>query len=260
MSRQLTDFNDTAKSLARNPLGIIALFIVLVYGLAALVTLTGGSFTPFERVPLVYFLVFFPVLVLVIFAWLVSGHSAKLFAPGDFKNEENYVLTQLAAVASLTAAATKNSKPVSEFDLRSIVQVVHEIGPAAVSTGERRGTRILWVDDHPENNVYEREAFEAIGMSIYSALTTSEALQALNSNRFAAVISDMGRAEGPREGFVLLDRLRETGDKIPYFIYSATRTPELVRDTMALGGQGCTTNAQELFEMVSKSVIERLAR
>ncbi|WP_022962478.1 hypothetical protein [Halopseudomonas pelagia] len=82
---------DAAKGLARNPLGIIALFIVLVYGFASLVTAFAGSFTPEERLPLIYFLVLFPIVVLAVFAWLVSAHSGKLFAPADFKNEENFV-------------------------------------------------------------------------------------------------------------------------------------------------------------------------
>ena len=48
---------DAAKGLARNPPGIIALFIVLVYGFASLVTAFAGSFTHEERLPLIYFLV-----------------------------------------------------------------------------------------------------------------------------------------------------------------------------------------------------------
>jgi len=53
-------------------------------------------------------MVLFPVLA--VFAWLVSGHSGKLFAPSDFKNEENYVKMQLSAVASLATAAAKNQQ------------------------------------------------------------------------------------------------------------------------------------------------------
>jgi cytochrome c oxidase subunit IV len=89
MSEQIRNFGDTAKSLARNPLGIIALFIVLVYGFASLVTAFTGSFTASERLPLIYFLVVFPVLVLGVFAWLVSKHYNRLFGPSDFKNEDN---------------------------------------------------------------------------------------------------------------------------------------------------------------------------
>ncbi len=70
MGNDLKAFGETAKSLARNPLGIIALFIVMVYGLASLVRAFARSFTPGERVPLTYFLITFPVLVLGVFAWL----------------------------------------------------------------------------------------------------------------------------------------------------------------------------------------------
>ena len=57
MENQMRAFADTAQSLARNPLGIIALFIVLVYGFAALVTAFAGTLTPAERLPLIYFLI-----------------------------------------------------------------------------------------------------------------------------------------------------------------------------------------------------------
>ena len=51
MRDQFRNIGDTAKGLARNPLGIIALFIVLVYGFASLVTAFAGSFTSAERLP-----------------------------------------------------------------------------------------------------------------------------------------------------------------------------------------------------------------
>ena len=99
---QTKNFGETAKSLARNPLGIIALFIVMVYGFASLVTAFAGSFTAGERLPLIYFLICFPVLVLCVFAWLVSKHSGKLFAPSEFKNEDNYLRS--AGMSSIAAS------------------------------------------------------------------------------------------------------------------------------------------------------------
>ena len=99
MSDRTQSFGETAKGLARTPLGIIALFIVLVYGFASLVTAFAPKFaSPAERLPLIYFLIVFPVLVLAVFSWLVSKHSGKLFAPSDFKDEENYVKMQMAVV------------------------------------------------------------------------------------------------------------------------------------------------------------------
>jgi CheY-like chemotaxis protein len=252
MSDEVKAFGATAKSLARNPLGIIALFIVLVYGFASLVTAFAGSFTAAERLPLIYFLIGFPVLVLGVFSWLVSRHSGKLFAPSDFRDEENYVKMQMAVVASLTAATAKGDTPASEAQLHKIVEVVRAAGPAALPSGDGWRNNILWVDDRPENNTYERQAFEGMGLRFTLALSTDEAFERLAQAKFAAVISDMGRKEGPREGYVLLDRLRKEGDRTPLFFYAASNAPEHKKDTREHGGQGCTNNAQELFEMVSQ--------
>jgi CheY-like chemotaxis protein len=246
---------DAAKGLARNPLGIIALFIVLVYGFASLVTAFAGSFTPEERLPLIYFLVLFPVVVLVVFAWLVSTHSGKLFAPADFKNEENYVKMQLSAVASLATAAAKNPSLGGESDIARIVEVVQEAAPQKSAPTDGWRNHVLWVDDRPENNVYERQAFEAVGLKFSLALSTDDALAAMERQKFAAVISDMGRKEGPREGYVLLDAMRAEGNQTPLFFYASSNAPEHKRETREHGGQGCTNNAQELFHLVTKAII-----
>lgn len=257
MSDQTKGFGETATSLARNPLGIIALFIVLVYGFASLVTAFAGSFSAAERLPLVYFLIVFPVLVLGVFAWLVSKHSGKLFAPSDFKDEDNYVKMQMNVVASLTAATAKSDTPASEAELHKIVEVVRAVGPAQIGSGDVWRNKVLWVDDRPENNTHERQAFEAIGLSFTLALSTKDAFERLSQAKYAAIISDMGRREGPREGYVLLDRLRKEGDHTPLFFYAASNAPEHKRETIEHGGQGCTNNAQELFGMVTRAVLDR---
>jgi CheY-like chemotaxis protein len=258
MNNQFKNFGGTAKSLARNPLSIIALFIVLVYGFASLVTAFAGSFTASERLPLIYFLILFPVLVLGVFAWLVSRYSGKLFAPSDFKDEDNFVKMQMGVVASLTAATAKGETPASEAELHKIVEVVRAAGPAHVGTADSWRNHILWVDDRPENNTYERQAFEGMGLRFTLVLSTDEAFERLSQAKYAAIISDMGRREGPREGYVLLDRLRKEGDRTPLFFYAASNAPEHKRETREHGGQGCTNNAQELFEMVTRAVIGRL--
>lgn len=66
----------------------------------------------------------------------------------------------------------------------------------------------------------------------------------------------MGRKEGPREGYVLLDKLRENGDGTPLFFYAASNAPEHLKETIEHGGQGCTNNPSELFEMVTRKVID----
>jgi CheY-like chemotaxis protein len=241
-------FGATAKSLSRNPLGIIALFIVLVYGFACLVTAFSGSFTPGQKIPLIYFLVIFPVLVLGIFTWLVIQHSGKLFAPGDYKDEANYV-----AIASLAVASSRGGSSTLEPQIRKIVEAVQDVRPAETSSDWNH--RLLWVDDRPENNVYERQAFEAVGIVCSLALSTAEALDLLSKKRYAAIISDMGRREGTQEGYVLLDAIRQKGDKTPFFIYAGSNEPAHKRQTVEHGGQGCTNSPQDLFQMVTRAVL-----
>lgn len=78
-----------ARGLARNPLGVIALFLFLIYGLATL-AFSVNTLTPQERWPLVWFLVLFPLIVLATFAWLVSSHHEKLYAPSDYRDDEGF--------------------------------------------------------------------------------------------------------------------------------------------------------------------------
>ena len=94
MPTGLKEFGNIAKKLSVNPLGIIALFIVLVYGIAALVLgLSSSSFEPGERLPLIWFLVGFPPIVLFTFAWLVAKHHAKLYAPKDYPDPTQFLQT-----------------------------------------------------------------------------------------------------------------------------------------------------------------------
>lgn len=127
MSDSFKTFTEASRALARNPLGIIALFIVLVYGFACLLTGFSSSFAAGERTPLIYFLVSFPVLVLLVFAWLVSSHSNKLFAPSDFKDESNYVqLAQLRnAVQEANVTVEHLRRLIRPIVLFSIAQMTY---------------------------------------------------------------------------------------------------------------------------------------
>jgi len=256
MALETKDFSQSAQGFTKSPLGIIALFIVLVYGFATLAVTFGDNLKDYLA-PLIYFLVGFPVIVFLGFLWLVSTHSDKIYGPSDFKNEDNFMKMKMSVVASLAAATAKpkqsedGENQVSVQQLNSIVEFVSKTSPKEQSNiNEIWKNRILWVDDRPENNVYERKAFEAQGFSVSIALSTNEALEILDNSKFAAVISDMGRKEGPQEGYVLLEKIRKSGEKIPFFIYAGSNAP--VHKNMALerGAQGSTNNAQELFELV----------
>jgi CheY-like chemotaxis protein len=255
MNDPVKAFGDTAVRLSRNPLGIIALFIVLVYGFASYVT-NSTNMTPAERMPLIYFLVFFPVIVLGVFAWLVSQHWRKLYGPGDYKDEHNYV-TVVASLAAATVKRPDGGTTQENVDVRAIAQTVQNFAPTNSAKATAHRAHILWVDDNPDNNIYERQAFEAVGVTFELARSTKQALKLLKENSFTAIISDMGREEGPREGYVLLDALRGTGDLTPFFIYAGSNSPAHKCEAAKHGGQGTTNRAQELFEMVMGTLISK---
>jgi len=248
----------SAKDLSRNPLGIIALFIVLIYALASIIVANSGWMQPHERIPLIYFMVIFPVLVLFVFAWLVSKHARSLYAPYDYKDEKNFVTIQQEVTSSLLKASTRHflDKQGAESQLsgnNGIESLDSFISKQTMSYSTKR--RILWVDDIPENNTYERKAFEALGISISIATSTNEAMAFIENNDYSAIISDMGRKEGQREGYVLLDKIRSNGLKTPFFIYAGSNLPEHKKEAEMRGAQGSTNIPSELFKMVVSSLI-----
>jgi hypothetical protein len=88
----MDNFGNTAGKLSRTPLGIIALFIVLVYGIAGLVLgVSGEQLQENHKTVLVWFLSIFPFSVLVAFTWLVSKHHTKLHSPSDFRNDDGFI-------------------------------------------------------------------------------------------------------------------------------------------------------------------------
>ena len=261
MNDLMQSFGKIAIILSRSPLGILALFIVLVWGLASLLIISGGGFTPTERLPFVYFLVFFPILLLGVFVWLVSKHGGKLVDPGQF--EDKIFFGEMSKRRDSTtsditsniqeAQTTKGKEPTLGTDLRKLVwdAYLSLLEPTAPWRNQ-----ILWVDDQPENNTYERQAFEAMGLRCTPVSTTDAAFEQLAHSRYAAIISDMDRSEDPRAGYKLLDGLRQEGDQTPLFFYTSSNAPEHTQETLEHGGQGSTNDPQELIEMVSRAVIE----
>jgi CheY-like chemotaxis protein len=168
----------------------------------------------------------------------------------------------IASAVSLAAAVSKDgTTPQSftsvEFAAKNVAGKVLAGFQAAESLGasdHARSSKILWVDDRPDNNVHERQTMEAMGFNFVLALSTKEALAILETETFAAIISDMGRKEGPREGYVLLEAVRAKDKRTPYLIYAGSRAPEHRREAALRGAQGTTNVAEELIEMVAHVV------
>jgi len=158
------------------------------------------------------------------------------------------------AAAALAAAAVSHPEAgaapeAMARDARAAAQVVTEMVTPRMIRRAGRAT-VLWVDDRPSNNVHERQALEALGVSFVLATSTNEALEELERQSFDSITSDMGRPPDPQAGYTLLDKLRASGDETPFIIYAGSRAPEHRAESRRRGALGCTNRADELFEMV----------
>ena len=86
---------NNTKGLTKNPLGIIALFVSLIYGFACLVLSTSISnmHNNTERLPLIWFIILFPLIILIAFIYLVVNHHEKLYSPSDFRGDDSFIFT-----------------------------------------------------------------------------------------------------------------------------------------------------------------------
>ncbi|WP_199320184.1 response regulator [Leptolyngbya sp. FACHB-261] len=134
--------------------------------------------------------------------------------------------------------------------------VAEAVTPRVIKQAGR--TTILWVDDNPNNNIYERQSMEALGISFVLATSTEEALDRLNRQQFDAIISDMRRPPDPQAGYMLLEKLRSTGDHTPFIIYAGSRDSEHVAESRRRGAIGCINNPSALFEMLLSSLGRRV--
>lgn len=110
--------------------------------------------------------------------------------------------------------------------------------------------RVLWVDDHPDNNIEEKRYLEAHKVAVYQVKTTEEALTLLSMYQYRAVISDMNRNGKLLDGFTLVRAMRKRGDRTPFYLYtyvpSAAQSARLAQE----GGQGVATKSKELYTLV----------
>jgi len=172
----------------------------------------------------------------------------------------------IAGAVSLAAASAKDKVVPTSFDeVGSAVQNAAAKVLAGFQASENAGgdrqndwrSDILWVDDRPQNNVYERRAMETMGLKFTLATSTEQALAILSTRRFAAIISDMGRKEGPREGYRLLETVRATDKTTPFFIYAGSNAPQHRREAALRGAQGSTNIAEELIDIITRSLPTR---
>jgi CheY-like chemotaxis protein len=165
---------------------------------------------------------------------------------------------QAEATAALTAAAAvqaggAKTPEAAATEAKAAANVVADFSAPRLLRKASRSV-VLWVDDRPENQTFERDALQALGIRVVQAQSTDAALQLLRSRKFDVIISDMSRPPDDRAGYTLLDSLRQRGDDTPFIIYAGSGAVEHRQEARARGAFGSTNRVTELYEYVLSAI------
>lgn len=167
---------------------------------------------------------------------------------------------QIEAAALLGAAsASKSGDPsmskalTDEGKASEIANIVSQsVNPNSLK--RMAEASVLWVDDNPSNNIYERKSLEALGINITTSKSTADALEKLQSFKYDLIISDMGRPPDNQAGYTLLAEKQKLGDRTPFIIYASSSLPEHKAESRRRGAVGNTNNPKELFQLVLSAI------
>ncbi len=124
---------------------------------------------------------------------------------------------------------------------------------------------VLWVDDHPDNNIAESAALAKLQIETTCARSTDEALAQLEravarGERFDLVISDWARpAEGRSAGLRMIQAMRARSHAQPVVFYHGMFEPmkraERAASARAAGAFGEAVMPTELIQLVMAALV-----
>ena len=213
-----------------------------------------------------------PAVVVIAIGVFHDSIRSKLESMSNVSVKGPGVEMVLEAGAMLGAASMqKNALP--ERDGKPTLQ---SFAPNRLATGRLRelvGAKVLWVDDHPENNELEQSAFEALGVQVSTATDSATARAQLRSKdgngrpKYNVVISDTSRDEDGCKDleqasqcaqcapFKLIDWIRtaNSGDP-PIIFYTTQKKADLCRkEVIGRGAFGITGEPSELLRLVAEA-------
>jgi CheY-like chemotaxis protein len=160
------------------------------------------------------------------------------------------------ATLALTAAGA--NRPEENFTAGIAADVIRISVPDEASLAKLAEARVLWVDDQPQNNRFERLVMQRLGLTVDLSTSTDDALTRLQLDSYDLVISDMSRPPDLCAGFSLLDSIRDRNDRTPFLIYSSSRSPEQSAEAIEHGAIGYTNRPTELTILVTGSILGTL--
>ncbi len=118
---------------------------------------------------------------------------------------------------------------------------------------------VLWVDDHPLNNLFERRALSKMGIFCDAFTSNDEAMAALNLNLYDLVISDYGRDNALETGGDLLRAIRNAGLDIPFIYYTFGVNDQVKSEALIQGAFAIVETPDQLVSEVLKTLSASVA-
>lgn len=187
-----------------------------------------------------------------------GGGSARVsFSPaGGFSLE----ITE-TAVASASAVASSAQKseagPLTPSQIadvrRSALLAAYQLGTDQFNPRTR--LKVLWVDDHPGNNIDLQFALQALGIIVICVDSNDVIEPAYKAaSEFDVVVTDMyrdpsGRHEGdPEGGMKTIDEVKKLNTSTPVIIYAGSWARAHQADHMPYSGITITNRPQVVYE------------
>jgi hypothetical protein len=158
--------------------------------------------------------------------------------------------------ADLRWIAERNASRLSLDTLGQDIDALVEAVPRLAATP--RSFRVLWVDDHPANNEWERRHLRPEGILFDNVVSTIEAIEQLCFSRYDLVITDLGRLgssdRSKAAGSDLLGHPVITEGGPPVIVYGG-RTAVAQSDALrSRGAFGVADSWEDLHELVRRAL------
>lgn len=169
---------------------------------------------------------FLLLLAVPLLAFLVPWHRLTSFSAAG---------VELVLESPSVRGAIEGIK-MSSSESRSIRRTLYDLREAIADS---RGSRVLWIDDHPEQILGERRILRALEIQVVSANTSDNAREILEmDDDFDLLISDMQRMSEPESefgrygGIEFIKDIRQSSDdlvvkNLPVIFYTAYRPDQV---------------------------------
>ena len=145
--------------------------------------------------------------------------------------------------------------------LTIVIVVAQQVGGGSDTAGigvvQPSVSRILWVDDNPENNASVVLRLRELGVHVATVPSTTDALERYDPDVFQLIISDMGRYEGENDeyvdqaGFELFEQLKAMHEGVQLVFCTSPRGVKTHREeALAAGAIDIFTNCDDVMPLI----------